>query len=93
MNTPITQSDLDELYQAARLFTFPAFCKQATLFKIHAHLTAQLAEHTLTPLERITHASNYTGSQYPPDWGEAYPFANWLREYDHLNDDDIQSDQ
>lgn len=44
MTTAITQSDLDELWQAARLFTFPAFCRQETLFKIHAHLSLELAQ-------------------------------------------------
>ena len=43
MTEQISQADLDELFQAARHWTFPGVCQQETLFKIHRVLTAQMA--------------------------------------------------
>lgn len=89
VQAPIMTADhLAAMHEVVRLFPYPGLFDRRLLNDIEAHLQALIAQpvpHTLTPYEVMTHASNYA----PP----SQTFTSWLKEYDHLDADDCQSDQ
>lgn len=78
----ITQAHVDAMRTVIEYWLFPTLLERCLLDDILTHLQALLAP---VPSQVLL------GRPHPPDWGES--FESWLKDYDHLNDDDCQSDQ